>query len=172
MNTAPVTICIADTPELLNKIYGLRFSVYTQEVPSFKPEDFPDGLEKDQYDAYSIHIAAIVNDKVVGTLRLVKDSPIGFVMESAFALPSQIQRDLAVEHSRGIVVKEFRDKGLYLQMLDFAYEWQRKNNKPISLGAPNMTKLAHMLKNCGWTEIGNPTEYHGITVVPMMHTLD
>ncbi len=166
-----VKVCLADRDSLREQVYRLRYDTYTTEIKSFDPEMFPDKMETDVYDQHSVHILALCEERVAGTLRLVQDSHHGFVMEPTFSIPGHIDRTLAVEHSRGIVVKEFRSRGIYLHMLEFAYEWQRKNNKPICLGAPNLDKLSGILEKAGWSSFGKPQAYHGITVVPMTHRL-
>ncbi|MGH8603862.1 MAG: hypothetical protein ACREXR_14150, partial [Gammaproteobacteria bacterium] len=42
----------ADTPDLLEQAFRLRYQVYCQEglLPGFDPLDYPDGLERDVYD--------------------------------------------------------------------------------------------------------------------------
>ena len=166
-----IRVCLADTDELRNQAYHLRYTIYTSEVPSFATADFPNEMEIDMYDEHSVHIVALSGEEVVGTLRLVCDSHNGFVMEPTFPLPPGIDRSKAVEHSRGIIRKDFRNLGLYQRMLEFAYDWQLKNGKPICLGAPNLDKLSGILEKNGWIPIGEATEYHGITVLPMMHSL-
>lgn len=166
-----IAICLAESERQQEQMYRLRYDIYTTEVSSFKKEEFPDGIEKDKYDEHSVHIIACEGDSVIGTLRLVKDSPVGFVMETAFKLPLALDRSQAVEHSRGIVRPAYRNRKIYPRMLEFAYNWQRQNGYPIYLGAPNMARLYGILLAMGWTAIGEPRYYHGITVVPMMHIL-
>lgn len=49
-----------------------------------RPEDHQRGLETDEYDPYSIHLAALnEDDEVIATLRLVLDSEKGFPIERA-----------------------------------------------------------------------------------------
>jgi N-acyl amino acid synthase of PEP-CTERM/exosortase system len=164
-------VCLADTPKLQDAMYRLRYETYTTEVRSFKKEELIGGVETDRYDAYSIHIVACVYDEVVGTLRLVKDNPHGFVMEQAFVIPTYIDRARAVEHSRGIVRKQYRNDGVYIKMLDYAYAWQRNNGYPICLGAPNVERLYKILLDANWKEFGEKKEYHNIVVVPMYYDL-
>ncbi|HDQ40530.1 MAG TPA: PEP-CTERM/exosortase system-associated acyltransferase [Desulfonatronum sp.] len=75
---------LADTEDLKNEIFRLRYRVYVEEFGFEKPSDHPGGLEMDEYDPYSIHFAALnENDKVVGTIRMIMDSSKGFPMEKA-----------------------------------------------------------------------------------------
>lgn len=162
---------IASYKDDIHAIYHLRYTIYCFELQSFKPEDYPQQEECDYYDDYAIHVIAKDGTDVIGALRLVPDNPHGFVMDDAFALPDFIDRAKTVEHSRGIISKAYRSKGIYTQMLECAYVWQRQNNYPICIGAPNTAGLYHILKKHHWVDIGTPTLYHNITVVPMMFEL-
>lgn len=70
--------------ELKKKIFRLRYEVYALEFGFENPLDFPDKLEKDGYDAHSIHFVAFNEDEeVVGTVRMILDSEKGFPVEHA-----------------------------------------------------------------------------------------
>ena len=45
----------ATTGTLKNEAYGLRYQVYCLETGFLKPDNFPDGLEKDEYDDSAEH---------------------------------------------------------------------------------------------------------------------
>ena len=65
---------IADTPELIRQAHELRFQVYCLEMTDFeKASEHPDGLEKDVYDARSVHGLLLhrKTGQATGTVRLV-----------------------------------------------------------------------------------------------------
>lgn len=68
-------IVVADTPELLDKVFRIRYQVLCVEkrLPGFDPSLYTDGLEKDSYDSYSSHVLIKFrpSDKFVGTVRLI-----------------------------------------------------------------------------------------------------
>lgn len=75
---------LADSEDLKQKIFRLRYEVYALEFGFENPDDFPDKFEKDGYDQYSVHFAALnEDDDVIGTVRMILDSPKGFPMEHA-----------------------------------------------------------------------------------------
>ncbi|MDD5275859.1 MAG: PEP-CTERM/exosortase system-associated acyltransferase [Methylovulum sp.] len=45
----------ATSDALKKEVYKLRYQVYCLEIAGYKPEDYPDGLESDEYDSHSIH---------------------------------------------------------------------------------------------------------------------
>lgn len=74
----------ASAQELKNQIFRLRYEVYALEFGFENPYDFPDKLEQDEYDAHSIHFAALNEyDEVIGTVRMILDSEKGFPVEQA-----------------------------------------------------------------------------------------
>jgi N-acyl-L-homoserine lactone synthetase len=67
---APVRFGVARTPPELEAVYRLRCAVVLHRGWG-RPEEFPDGLERDEFDEDAIQIVAWDEDKVVGTTRLV-----------------------------------------------------------------------------------------------------
>jgi N-acyl amino acid synthase of PEP-CTERM/exosortase system len=61
----------ADAPGL-ERLFALRYQVYCLERSFLPPGDYPSGLEWDEYDAFSTHVAAYsLTDILVGAIRLV-----------------------------------------------------------------------------------------------------
>lgn len=76
--------CRADAdPRLLKEVYHLRYVVYCTERGFECPEAYPDGLEIDEYDAFSDHfcVIALGSGRIIGTVRLILDSFLGFPIE-------------------------------------------------------------------------------------------
>ena len=67
----------ADTDELRNAVYRLRYQVYCMERPFENPADHPNGLETDNYDKNSVHTLLIhrKSGMLVGNVRLVLPNP-------------------------------------------------------------------------------------------------
>lgn len=122
-------IVIADTPELKEEVYQIRYKVLCEEqrIPGFDQARYPDHSEKDDYDARSTH--ALLRHKptgnFIGTVRLVLpdiaalEKP--FPVEAYTRIDPEIlanenaSREKTVEISRFLVIKEFqRRKGDYL----------------------------------------------------------
>ena len=64
----------ADTPELREEVYRLRYQVYVVEHGFEKAEDFPDKTERDDYDRRSLHVLLChrASGTRIGTARLVR----------------------------------------------------------------------------------------------------
>jgi N-acyl amino acid synthase of PEP-CTERM/exosortase system len=60
-------------------VYRIRYQVYCVERGFFDENDYPDGAERDEFDAHSLHMLATHRSGYpAGTVRLVMPSPLGF----------------------------------------------------------------------------------------------
>jgi N-acyl amino acid synthase of PEP-CTERM/exosortase system len=66
-------------PELLESSYRLRYQVYCLERGFLRAEDYPLGLETDEFDPISSHVGAVdAHGELAGTARLVRNTAAGF----------------------------------------------------------------------------------------------
>ena len=100
--------CVDDT-DALNECYRLRFDVYCLERGFMRREDYPSGLEIDEFDIHSLHFAAFNRaGDIVGAIRLVKPNPLGFPLLQHCQLHDEVIPDEIVEISRLAVSKNYR----------------------------------------------------------------
>ena len=113
---------MADTPELMEIVYHLRYQVLCEEqrIPGFDPLLYPDRQEKDIYDSHSTHalIKHRLTGKFIGTVRLVlpdtnnpdKPFPVEAYtqLNTEFFTKNNISRQDTVEISRFLVIGEFQ----------------------------------------------------------------
>ena len=73
-----------DGLDLIRDSYRIRYQVYCVEKGFLDPEDYPDRIETDEYDAQAIHLLARHRDNGIaaGTARLILDSALGFPLET------------------------------------------------------------------------------------------
>jgi N-acyl amino acid synthase of PEP-CTERM/exosortase system len=101
------------------EIFRLRYKVYCDEWGFEKPEDHPQGIEKDDFDGHSVHF--IVRRKedglLIGTVRLILASELGFPFEKHCFLSPEgtgllrgLNRLKGAEISRLAVSKEYRKR--------------------------------------------------------------
>lgn len=73
-------IVVADTAELLENVYRIRYQVLCieQRLPGFDASLYPDELEKDCYDDHSSHILLrhLPSGNFVGAVRLIRNDPL------------------------------------------------------------------------------------------------
>ncbi len=134
---------------LLEEVYKLRYKVYCDEWGFERPEDHPGGIERDEFDAHSVHFAAIRKEdqKLIGTTRIILQSESGFPIEEHCCINEDILKsDKALwgEISRLAVSKEFRkragDDSIYkhedpqTNNVNNPFKEKRKNENQIVIG--------------------------------------
>lgn len=105
----------------LKEIYRLRYKVYVEECGFERPENHPAGIEIDKFDKNSVHFATKnENENIIGTVRLILNSPIGFPIEKRCKLninKYELSRNHLAEISRLAISKQYRrraeDKRIY-----------------------------------------------------------
>ncbi|MBV6448803.1 PEP-CTERM/exosortase system-associated acyltransferase [Nitrosomonas sp.] len=114
-------IVVADTAELLECVYRIRYQVLCVEkrIPGFDPSLYPDQLEKDSYDSRSSHVLLRFRPSggFIGTVRLVLCDLLHpeklFPVESYAPLDpalfdiKKLPRQQAAEISRFVVISQF-----------------------------------------------------------------
>jgi N-acyl amino acid synthase of PEP-CTERM/exosortase system len=128
---------LIESKKQLEQIYRLRFQVYARECGFIHESTFPDGLEMDKYDPYSLHFVAEDNTGIIGTCRLVLDNPHGFPVEERCGnkLDFEINylgRDRIAEISRLAISKTYRkrnDVGLFYDVGFYYHDGFRHANK-------------------------------------------
>lgn len=101
-------------PQLLRQSFNLRYQVYCLERGFLPPEDYPEQVETDAFDAYSLHIGTLDPlGSLVGTARLVRPSLAGLPLFDhceIFADEVELHRARAtvVEVSRLAVSRQYR----------------------------------------------------------------
>lgn len=103
-----------DDAQLLEAIYRLRYQVYVNEWGFEKPEDHPDGLEKDLHDAHSKHFYACADSgrEVIGTARMILPSSAPFPIEEHFDIVYAKPGGKVAEISRLAISKDFRRRAI------------------------------------------------------------
>ncbi|ADE16307.1 conserved hypothetical protein [Nitrosococcus halophilus Nc 4] len=114
----------ADTTKLIEQAFNLRYQVYCLENPFENASCFPNKMEMDHYDQYSIHALIRHRDtgEAVGTVRLVRPNSSGhrhgFPMEPCCStLLTNIPREMQIsshhspaEISRFAISKNIRQR--------------------------------------------------------------
>lgn len=154
MGFAPITgvfgeyfqVVLADTPELRDQVYGVRYDVYCTEF-GYEPRDrFPDRKERDEYDPISKHcliihkpsgmaagcIRMVPADESDPSMRLPFEKHCGDSLDRALLSQWNLPRSSVCEISRLAVHKSFRRRageGISrygdTNRLDFSSEEQR-----------------------------------------------
>lgn len=155
--------------DLFDRYLACRYQVYCLERGFEDPGQHTDGRECDPFDEHSIHLAAIdsQNHDVVGTARIILDSPLGFPVESHFSLHHSfkgVDREQIGEISRLAVPKTHcQDFRIISKLLDKIFLVSGK--KGITHWCAAMAKGLPVLlqrKKIFFEKIGPEKEFHGI----------
>lgn len=170
-----------NTHDALAGIQRLRYKVYCDELGFLDASHCPDGYEADEFDPFSVQIAARDSSgSLVGTLRLVLDSPLGFPLERHAdelsgdfrAMPrprtAEISRLIVEKDHRGLKAGTVRHLQPVLMVL-----FRTMYNVSIDLGLeywlaamePTLQRTLRHLLGFGFSPVGPPIDYHG-EVVP------
>lgn len=152
------------------KMYALRYLVYCKEFKYLDERNYPDKKEQDKYDVFSVHyilIDSTFHKEIVGTIRIIKNSVLGFPIENNFKLNidlENIDRSKIVEISRLIVRKEYRSHYFTLDLVRELYHYSKKNNI-THVYAVMDDNLYNPLIKMGFTfiKIGEDGNYQGRT---------
>jgi N-acyl-L-homoserine lactone synthetase len=151
---------------MMEEVYRLRYEVYCLDCGFEDPADYPDGLEQDEYDPHSVHfIAYHPTHGIVGTVRLVLDSPLGFPLERYCRVDGEakrLQRPRLAEISRLAVKKAWRSSAITLGLLKILYQESKRLGLRYWLAAMEK-KLERLLRRFSliFNQIGALVDYHG-----------
>lgn len=123
------SVSIAKTDSELEALYKLRYQIYCHEIKVFNPKTYPDGLERDEFDPFSVHFQAkrIQDGIAVGCIRLINAEPLGFQLEKQFTLDPDIDRFKLLEASRYLVLRSCRHQGISHMLAVAAEEWSHEH---------------------------------------------
>ena len=104
----PLVFSVAQSPAEREAVYRLRYSIVVEKGWA-KPEDYPDGLERDAYDDTAVQIVAWDADELAAAARLVLPVP-GHPLptEEAFGLKIE-SRTQVMDVGRTCVAQAYRD---------------------------------------------------------------
>jgi N-acyl-L-homoserine lactone synthetase len=107
IRAAPVQFGPTGSPDEREAVYRLRFATVVEEGWA-AAADFPDGLERDEFDEHALHVIGRHGDRLVAVARLVFPEP-------GRPLPTEREFELTmppangvVDIGRGIIVKQYR----------------------------------------------------------------
>jgi len=91
--------------EELNLARNFAWRIYALEKKYIDSNFFPKKMFIDEFDKYSIYFGAFHNREIIGIVRLVLNSKLGFPIEKVYRLnPLQIDKKKIAEISRLIVI--------------------------------------------------------------------
>jgi N-acyl-L-homoserine lactone synthetase len=108
---------IDSDPDLMAKAYRLRYQVYCVERGFLDPANYPDRLERDEFDRYSLHLGVVDRDgEILATARLIRVNICGLpLFRHCQIFPDETElfheRNRIVEVSRLCVSRQLKQRG-------------------------------------------------------------
>jgi N-acyl amino acid synthase of PEP-CTERM/exosortase system len=110
LGTEHFTFLRVDGTPYLEQCARLRYEVYCRERGFLNPDDYPDGIERDEFDTNAIHFACLSrrSEAVVGTIRLVAPVDGRFPLSSHCSVNPALLPPNTMEISRLAVSRQYR----------------------------------------------------------------
>jgi hypothetical protein len=170
-------IRVARTTSELDDLFRLRHRVFVDEEGYLRPRQ--DGRIADRFDAYptTANLVALVDDLVVGTVRVALLSEAGSPPEELFDFAPHLPEGALPRACSGSMIcveRAYRDTPrLVFALLGMAYFWARSQGRTTMLGAVNPDREAFFAR-AGGTKLG-PTVAGpdpGLGAVPILIDLE
>ena len=151
----PLKIKIADTPELLDEVFKIRYKVFTEEEGVF-----PENEEKryvDRFDAYPTTYNLIVqaNDVTAGSFRLTLDSPVGVPADEFFDFRKLLPEDSRIMGAGMLcITTEYRDPQFFTGLLMMASYFGVSHNVSHVIAPINPVIAKHLTRRVGFNIVG------------------
>lgn len=179
VSAVKIHVVIAKEPLLRDAIFRQRYEVFCKEYGYLDPDDYPDGMERDPFDAYSDHIAAFDEKGVmVGSIRLLHHSPIGYPTQLSYDISRYLQPydpQSVSELSRIIIAPGYRGIRSARAIVIALYKtlYQRSQELAISVWVGNFERrFIRLLELLGvrFTIIGEGIRHHSKMRLPAVLT--
>jgi len=166
----PIKITLTEAPEQIDAVLKIRHKVFSEEEQKIPAS--PDGRILDRFDAYpsTKNLAVLVENEVVGGMRLTLDSKMGLPADEYYDFRSQLPSDYQLM-SCGMycITKPFRSPRIALGLILMA-SYFAVAHKVSHVIAPVNPDIAKLLKRVGFETLGEEMlEPHtGLTILPML----
>lgn len=125
-----VTFRVVNDSNDLEEMYNLIWQIYGVELNYINSSNTSKEILKDEFENYSIKIGAFLGNNIIGTLRLIPDSPVGFYVEKDFNIELEsIPRNQILELSRLVVKQNYRNTLISFGLLREAFLISKKMKK-------------------------------------------
>jgi predicted GNAT family N-acyltransferase len=131
-----VRVSLLSSADDLRDLFAFRYRVYVDElgwltpsspVPAFADsEAFHSSLLVDQFDSVALNYAAFKDGRIVGSIRVVPDTPLGLPLETCSPLNGFRANKRAVELSRLCVTRDHRGSSLALLLMKAGWQAARR----------------------------------------------
>jgi N-acyl amino acid synthase of PEP-CTERM/exosortase system len=156
----------ADTPELIEMAFALRYQVYCLERKFEDPKEHADHLERDEFDRRALHslIFHRLRAEAIGTVRLILPEPRPdslpiqqLLRKNGLDSSDYFQSERTAEISRFAISKEFRRRSLTEPFgATRQTETERRSNLPCLGLIQSILRQSLELGISSWTAVMEP----------------
>jgi N-acyl-L-homoserine lactone synthetase len=170
-HSAPLRVDIARGHAERDAVYRMRYETVVEQGWA-RPEDYPDGLERDEYDAEAVHIVAWRGVTLAGTARMVFPAANrALPLETAYELELEPPGEV-VDGGRLVVAPEFRGepahKVLACLFARFWLETRARGYARLAAVAPRQVIGFYERVGLEVTVVGDPRWYWGDERYPIL----
>ena len=124
----------ADSDELLDEVFRLRYEIFCLEQGIFDAKNYPNAVEKDEYDPYSIHILLRhrLSGESVGCVRLILDN--NALPNNAFPVEHYMQIDHQIIDTHRLPRSNFAEISRFSVLKKFLKRDHEQNKSQIKSG--------------------------------------
>ena len=169
ISAVPYRLAAASSETDRQALFRLRYRTVV-EMGWARPEELPDGMERNEDDERSVHICAWDGEELVGTSRAVlprAGRPLPLESEFEFALDSEE----VVEVGRLVIVPRLRGDARHVLMVAlFAQSWLEMTARGFTdLVSAAPRRLLDICRSLGFTviELGDAREHWGEERTPV-----
>lgn len=163
---------IIKDPNQLQKIFSLRYNVFCKELGVFEDTCISLGMETDEYDSHSTHVALTHHGNIVAYTRLILPCE-EFPIEKSNVLCAEFDRLRTIETSRAFVVKEYRHSNTIWLLFNNIYRYCQE------VGVESILSFSNAVMFNGFRKrkvpiryIGDATYFCGHKSYPLIISVD
>lgn len=144
---AKLTIKLAANDQERAQVFRLRYQVFNKELGEGLAENEATGLDRDEFDQYCDHLMVLLQDKVIGTYRLLtgpQRPASGFYTETEFDLKGLgLDPNLCVEIGRGCILPEYRKQTTLISLFWGLHRYMMVRKARYLLGCASLATMNH-----------------------------
>lgn len=167
-----IKVKAAKTPKDLDEVFKLRYEVFIEQDEWLPPRE--DKRFVDRFDAFntSVNFMVFVDDVLVGTVRLTKDSEVGISADDYYDFRQHIldENTNLVGIGRLCIKDKYRGSLPILNsLMKMSFYWAISNHA-THLVIPLNPSLEHLMHRCGFQRVAEPTKNEATLhdILPMM----
>ncbi|MRS03908.1 PEP-CTERM/exosortase system-associated acyltransferase, partial [bacterium] len=137
-----------DFEKIMEEVFRLRYKVYCDEWGFEKAADYPDGMERNEFDAQAEHfiIQSTVDNTIIGTARVIFPGELGYAVTRHCIIDTDLQQKY-LDNIRSVRIGE-------VSRLAISKEYRKRIEDDVLTGflsdVPEENLLSHEKRKCNY----------------------